>query len=137
MFAFGRDGFLPRRLAAVHPRFHTPHVAIVTYTVLATALALSGTFEALAILANSTVLVLYFLCAIAAAVLQRRDVRADSEPFRLPAGVLLPVLACLAVAWIFARTVSVRELLAVVIVVAVVGAAFAVRARRLARGAAG
>lgn len=137
MFAFGRDGFLPRRLAAVHPRFHTPHVAIVTYTVLATALALSGTFEALAILANSTVLVLYFLCAIAAAVLQRRDVRVGSEPFRLPAGVLLPVLACLAVAWIFARTVSVRELLAVVIVVAVVGAAFAVRARRLARGAAG
>jgi amino acid transporter len=130
MFAFGRDGFLPRRLAAVHPRFHTPHVAIVTYTVLATALALSGTFEQLAILANSTVLLLYFLCAIAAAVLQRRDLRAGGEPFRLPAGVLLPVLACLAVAWIFARTVSARELLAVGIVIVVVAVAWGIRARR-------
>jgi amino acid transporter len=130
MFAFGRDGFLPRSLAAVHPRFHTPHVAIITYGVLATALALSGTFEQLAILANSTVLALYFLCAIAAAVLQRRDLRADGEPFRLPAGASLPVLACLAVAWIFARTVSARELMAVVIVVAVVTIAWGIRARR-------
>jgi len=132
MFAFGRDGFLPRGLTAVHPRFHTPHVAIVTYTVLATALALSGTFERLAILANSTVLLLYFLCAIAAAVLQRRDVRAGGQPFRLPAGMLLPGLTCLAVAWIFARTVSARELLAVAIVVAVVTGAYALRARRRA-----
>jgi APA family basic amino acid/polyamine antiporter len=130
MFAFGRDGFLPRALAAVHPRFHTPHVAIITYGVLATALALSGTFEALAILANSTVLLLYFLCAIAALVLQRRDQRADAEPFRLPAGALLPVLAGLAVAWIFVRTVSPREILAVVIVVAVVTVAWGIRARR-------
>ncbi len=33
LYAFGRDGFLPRALARVHPSFHTPHVAIVVHAV--------------------------------------------------------------------------------------------------------
>ena len=30
LYAFGRDGFLPRALARVHPSFHTPYVAIAS-----------------------------------------------------------------------------------------------------------
>ncbi len=40
LFALARDGFLPHGLAAVHPRFHTPHVAILAYGVLAIAISL-------------------------------------------------------------------------------------------------
>ncbi len=31
LFAFGRDRFLPKAFAHVHPRFHTPDIAIVVY----------------------------------------------------------------------------------------------------------
>src|SRR6185295_6084789 len=56
LFAFGRDGFLPASLAAVHPRFRTPYIAIVVQTVIIFLLAASGTFEKLAILSNISVL---------------------------------------------------------------------------------
>jgi APA family basic amino acid/polyamine antiporter len=62
LYAFGRDGFLPGALARVHPRFHTPHVAIAAHAFLAAALAISSTFQHLAILSNVSVLTLYFLC---------------------------------------------------------------------------
>ena len=45
LFAFGRDGFLPRQFAAVHPRFHTPHVAIIVQSILVIIVAVSGSFE--------------------------------------------------------------------------------------------
>lgn len=82
LFALSRDRFLPRFLTAVHPSFHTPHLAILVYGVLVAGLVLSGTFEQLAIFANLASLMLYFLCAIAAWVLPVRDVRTDGEPFR-------------------------------------------------------
>src|SRR5262249_8886923 len=88
LFAFGRDGFLPRWLASVPPRYRTPHAAIVAYTVLVIALALSGTFEGLAVLANVAALVLFILCAVSTSILRRRDLRTDGEPFRNPGGAL-------------------------------------------------
>ena len=42
LFAFGRDGVLPAALARVHPRFHTPYVAIVVYAVHRRALCRSA-----------------------------------------------------------------------------------------------
>jgi amino acid transporter len=36
MFAWAEDGIFPRTIAAVHPRFHTPHVAILATAVMAT-----------------------------------------------------------------------------------------------------
>jgi amino acid transporter len=99
LFALGRDGFLPRRLAAVHPRFHTPHVAIVVQSVIVLALAISGTFEQLAILANLSTLLLYAACALAAWELRRRNVQAGGIPFRVPAAGLVPFLALAVIAW--------------------------------------
>ena len=100
LFAFGRDGFLPRQLAAVHPRFHTPHVAIVVQSFVVCALAVTGTFERLAILANVALLILYAACCAAAWELRRRDVRAGGVPLRVPGGAIAPVPACLGIAWL-------------------------------------
>jgi amino acid transporter len=100
LFAFGRDGFLPGALARVHPRWRTPHVAIVVQTALVVALALFAQFEKLAVAANVTVLLVYAACCLAAAELRRRDVRAGGIPFRVPAGAVVPWLALVVIAWL-------------------------------------
>jgi APA family basic amino acid/polyamine antiporter len=78
LFAFARDGVLPRALMSVHPRFHTPWIAIIVQSFIALALALSSGFEPLVILANVAVLCLYLGCAAAAWQLRRRGIR-DAE----------------------------------------------------------
>ena len=136
LFALARDGFLPRQVAAVHPRFRTPHVAIATYATLALVLALSGTFERLAVVSNLAALGLYFLCAIAAWVLRRRGVRGEGEPFRMPGGATVPVVACLLITWVVSQTITRREFVAFGIVLAASVVAYALRRRRVGSAAA-
>jgi len=93
LFAFARDGFLPRGVALVHARFRTPHRAIAIQVILVAILAASGSFEKLAILANGTVLLVYAACCLATVELRRRDVRAGGIPFRIPAPRVVPWLA--------------------------------------------
>lgn len=100
LFAFGRDGFLPATLASVHPRWRTPHVAIVVQTAIVLALALSARFERLAVVANVAALLVYAACCLAAAELRRRDVRSGGIPFRVPGGAIVPWLALAVIAWI-------------------------------------
>lgn len=45
--AMSRDGLLFRWMGAVHPRFHTPHVAIAVQAVWASVLVATGTYRAL------------------------------------------------------------------------------------------
>jgi amino acid transporter len=106
LFAFGRDGVLPGPFARVHPRFHTPTVAIVTHAVIAGALAVSGSFVQLAILGNIAALTLYLMCVAASYELQRRDVRSGGTPFVLPGGPLVPVLAAGAIVWLLSHATA-------------------------------
>jgi APA family basic amino acid/polyamine antiporter len=92
LFALARDGFLPRALAAIHPIHCSPQPAIVAQSVLALGLAVSGTFEKLAIFANVSALALYFGCALAAWRLRK--------PGEHGAGSAVPWLACGVIAWL-------------------------------------
>ena len=118
LYAFGRDGFLPGALARVHPRFHTPHVAIAAHAFLAAALAISSTFQHLAILSNVSVLTLYFLCCGAALRLVSRPAPGAEPGFTFPGARVIPVAAMAVIVWILAHATS-REF-------AVLGATFAV-----------
>jgi APA family basic amino acid/polyamine antiporter len=100
LFAFGRDGFLFTGLSAVHPRFRTPHVAIATQTVINIALATTGTFEQLAIVANGAILIVYALCALAVFALRRKGVESAESPYIAPLGGTVPALAFIAVVWL-------------------------------------
>ncbi|HEY0685053.1 MAG TPA: amino acid permease [Steroidobacter sp.] len=131
LFAMSRDGFLPRVLSSVHPSFHTPHIAIIVYGVVIGSIALSGTYETLTIFANLSALMLYFLCAIAAYVLRQKDIRTDGEPFLAPGGPLVPIAACLSIAWLFRETVTKDQFVALLIVLALVFALYFLRAWRL------
>lgn len=115
LFAFARDGFLPRGVAAVHPRFRTPHRAIMIQAIVVALLA-SRSFEWLAIVANGTVLLVYATCCLATLELRRRDVRAGGVPFRVPAAGLVPFLA-LAVILALLATLQRGEWLAILVVV--------------------
>jgi APA family basic amino acid/polyamine antiporter len=108
IFAFGRDGALPRWFAHVHPRYRTPDVAIITYAVLAFALSVTSTFEALAVLSNVSVLLMYLLCCAACWFLVQRDVRADGQPFNFPGAKIVPALAIVAIIWILTHA-TMRE----------------------------
>ena len=99
LFAFGRDGFLPSAVAAVHPRFQTPYVAIATQTTIVVALAVSGSFEKLIIVADGAMLLVYAACCVAVVLLRRRDVRQAATPFRVPFGPLVPLLGLATIAW--------------------------------------
>jgi amino acid transporter len=100
LFALARDGFLPRALAAVHPVHRSPQAAIVTQSAISLALAITGTFERLAILANVSALALYFGCALAAWRLRSHAVSGQGVGFRVPFGGVIPWLACGVIVWL-------------------------------------
>jgi amino acid transporter len=100
LFAFGRDGFLPAPLAAVHARWRTPHVAIAVQSVIVALLALFGVFEMLAIAANATVLFVYAACCLAVVQLRRQGVQGGGIPFRVPGARVAPWLALGVIAWL-------------------------------------
>jgi basic amino acid/polyamine antiporter, APA family len=132
LFAMSRDGFLPRQLTAVHPKFRTPNFAIGIYGVLVAAVALLGNFEWLTVFANLAALALYFLCAIATLVLRKRDVRMDGQPFVIPGGPTVPIAACLAIAWLFFETArDGKQFYGLVIALAVIFVLYGLRAWRM------
>ena len=126
LFAFARDGFFPAPLAAVHPRFHTPHAAIVTQAVLCAALAISGTFERLALLGNTAALLSYACCCAAAWQLRRKDVRMTETRYDVPGAAFAPPVALLFIGWLLTG-VSWTEWLASALVAAIAATVYVVR----------
>jgi amino acid transporter len=131
LYAFGRDGFLPRAMSAVHPRFHTPHIAIVVETIVVVALAVTGTFERLALIANGSILLVYIAACISVLELRRRNVRAGGTPFRVPVVAVVPVLAVIVIIWLL-TSLERREWVGLGVLVLMAIVIFAVtRPRRL------
>lgn len=92
LYALARDGYGPRMLAAVHPRWRTPAPAILLQAALATALALTGGFVQLALLSVVARLITYL--GTAAAVLVLYPTHASrAGALRLPGGRAYAVLA--------------------------------------------
>jgi APA family basic amino acid/polyamine antiporter len=134
LFAFGRDGFLPAPLAAVHARFRTPHIAIIVQTLIVIALAVSGSFEKLAIIANGSILLVYAACCLAVIELRRRKIQESGRPFRVPFAAAIPVVAVLIIAWLLTSlTAEEWKALLVVVAVAIVVYATSLPSRRAAQ----
>jgi amino acid transporter len=130
-FAAAKAGHLPAALAAVHGRFHTPHVAIIVYTVLVFAFTVSGAFRPLAVLAAISQLLVYFVVCLG--VLRVRRVRARVPgAFRAPAGPVVPLLGMSAVLWLLSQSTK-AEVAAVALMVVTATAYYLIRTRRLHR----
>jgi amino acid transporter len=84
LFAFARDGFLPHALGKVNARTQVPTAAILTHSVLGTALALAGEFRWLVLLSALATAPIYLGACLAAVKLRRDDVRLVGPAFRVP-----------------------------------------------------
>jgi amino acid transporter len=92
LYALAEKGGLPAVFARIHPRYRTPHVAILTQTAAALLLVLTGTAEELAVLSAIARLATYIGTAAAVPVL-RKKLPATDRTIRLPGGPLIPILA--------------------------------------------
>lgn len=96
LFAFARDGLLPRVLGRAHPRTHAPDIAIIVHAAIAAGLALSGSFTGLVVASTLNTAGLYFLGCAAAWVLHRRGTQMMGVPVNfavLPAAALCGMVA--------------------------------------------
>jgi APA family basic amino acid/polyamine antiporter len=100
VFASARDNNLPRFLSAVHPRYKTPHMAVIFFAVVVCGFALSGTFKPLAVLASGSILVVYAGVSLAVLRLRHRDGNPGEGEFKLPFGPTIPILSFAAVSWL-------------------------------------
>ncbi len=89
-FAMARDGYFFRQLAHVHPRFHTPSMAIVVQAVMAIAmLLLAGTFKQLFSLAIFSEWLIYMAATSTVFVFRHRGM---VSPYRMWGYPVVPLL---------------------------------------------
>lgn len=92
LHALAEDGYGPKILTRIHPRYRTPAVAVIVVGVFSTVLALSGSFVQLALLSVVARLVGYVAVSVSVLVLRKRHGGREGA-LRLPGGPLIPVAA--------------------------------------------
>ena len=102
-FAVAADGLFPRKIAAVHPRFETPYVAIGLAALLGIGFVLVRTFEQLADAFVTAILPFYALGVASLFTLRRRPGYAPA--FRVPGYPVVPALFILAVIYLLVNAI--------------------------------
>ncbi len=103
-FAMADDGLFFRKVAAVHPRYETPYVAIAMTAALGVIFVLFRTFEQLAD-TFVTAIVPFYALAVASVFTLRK--RADWDPpFRTPLYPIVPLLFVLATIFILVNAIA-------------------------------
>ena len=98
LYAFGEQRELPRVFAATHPRWRTPHVAILATSAVALGLSLSGSFLGAVSMSTLARLVAYAATCAAMLMLRRRASATNAARFRAPGGTAVAWLALAAIA---------------------------------------
>ena len=128
IFASSLDNNLPRFLSKVHPKYKTPHVAIIFFAVVICLFALTGTFKYLAIVATGSLLLVDLGVSLAVLRLRQRDGLPKEGEFRLPWGPLIPLMSCAIVGWLLLQ-VPLTEVATIGMLVAVCVVFYAIRSR--------
>ena len=100
LFAGARDGLMPKMFGKVHPRFFTPHVAVLFYAALDFLFAISGGFKQLAIISSASTLLIYLGVVLSTLKLRKNDSSKSEKTFRVPGGIIIPILAACAIVWL-------------------------------------
>jgi APA family basic amino acid/polyamine antiporter len=83
LFTMARDGLMPKAFAAVHPRFHTPHVVTMVTGVVCALFAAMFPVGVLADISNAGTLFAFFAVALGVMVLRKTEPN-RARPFRTP-----------------------------------------------------
>ncbi len=110
VYALARDKVIPiKALSKVHKSFATPYIAIIIYATIGFILAVSGSFEQLAVIASSAMLILYL--GVALSVIRLRKSQTNyTEGFKIPGGWTVPILA-IAIILYFLSSLSANEMI--------------------------
>jgi len=103
LFAGARDGVMPKPLAKVHPLFKTPYIAIAVYASFGFILAISGGFKQLATIASAATLLIYLGVVLASIKLRKKETASSEKTFRIPGGIVLPLLAAAGILWLLSN----------------------------------
>jgi APA family basic amino acid/polyamine antiporter len=103
-FAMADDGLFFRKVAAVHPRYETPYVAIAMTAALGVIFVLFRTFEQLAD-TFVTAIVPFYALAVASVFTLRKRANWD-PPFRTPLYPVVPLLFVLATIFILVNAIA-------------------------------
>ena len=95
LYALAEQGDLPAFFGRVHPHYRTPANAVLVTSTIALALAVSGTFAAMAAASAITRLIVYLATCAATLRLRSRSATAAVPPasFVVPLGPVIPVAA--------------------------------------------
>jgi amino acid transporter len=94
IYALARAGMLPKSLGEIHPKYHTPHKAILLIGLLSTAAPLLGrpALEWLVDAGGLGLVVAWFMVAVSFIVLRKKAPQMG-RPFRLRGGVTFGLIA--------------------------------------------
>lgn len=124
LFAGAKDGLLPKFLSTVHPKYATPHLAIIAFSAIAFIMAISGGFRQLIVLATITLLITYAGVVLALIKFRLKENKTYPAGFRLPGGLLIPIVTLIILGWFLFQS-TLNELIAVGIFLAVLSVIYA------------
>jgi amino acid transporter len=93
IFGLAKDRVIPLdKLAAIHPTFKTPYLAILLYAGMGFTFASVGGFRQLAVIASASMLLVYF--GVSLSVIRLRKMKdLASSGFKIPFGYTVPILS--------------------------------------------
>ena len=119
LFAGANDGLFPKFLGRVHPKFATPHLAIISYATLIFIFSVSGGFKQLAVLASAAILLIYLAVILSTIKLRMKKQDAAEKTFKLPGGLIIPCIGIAAIIWLL-TSLTAPEIYSTVIFIAVI-----------------
>jgi amino acid transporter len=105
LFAMAERGQFPAALAATHPRFRTPWVAILISSLVVLVLTLQGSFIGSLTISTLIRLVTYAAVCLSLPILRSRP-SAPVATFRAPAGPIVSVAALVLCAWLVSTSAT-------------------------------
>jgi amino acid transporter len=133
MFAISEYGDFPRWFSQVHPRFYTPHVAIVVFGAVVFLMGATGSFRWAVALSAGARLITYGSVCAAVIPLRRRQQKADGV--RIPLGPVFSMMGVL-MALVMIVRVHQREALVLLATAAIAGINWLIVRRRKATASA-
>ncbi len=103
LYAGARNRQMPKIFSTIHPKFLTPHYAILVYAFLDLIISVSGELQQLIIIASASILLIYLGVVLATIRLRKINTTGAEKTFRIPGGILIPLLSVCVIIWLLAH----------------------------------